>query len=276
MTLMTTGTWLWQHLASCNTPTSTMTTSLLPATKEQLPWNQQFLNNPATPCSFAPSAQKKQHRPPFISDAHDKWQHDYEYIWHITMQQVQKMQNCSYPNPKAPLPWKYQQYLNNPATPRSFACSTRKWQQQQPTCIFGTNYKHPNMNTMEFCAFCACTQWKKPNKWPFTFSAHTQQQQPKHTSDHDTTTTNNTFSIYQWWWQPKNGSNNDNGNTTVVANKCNSPRKRLRGKEEQAPLGLLLQKLSCHHRRALLWIVIHFPCWEGIKDQDFLGLCQNS
>jgi hypothetical protein len=106
------------------------------------------------------------------------------------------MKNRYYPNPKAPFPWRHQQYLTNPATPCSSAPSTRKQPQQPPTRVFGTNCKHPNINTTEFCAFCACKQRQKPaNNRPFTFSAHTQRPQPKHNSDHDITT-ENAFSIY--------------------------------------------------------------------------------
>jgi hypothetical protein len=90
-----------------------------PATKEHLPWNQQYLNNPATPCSFAPSARKRQHQPQYITDAPDKRQQDYEYTQYLAMQAVQKMKHHHYLNTDAPLPWQYQQYLNNPATPCS-------------------------------------------------------------------------------------------------------------------------------------------------------------
>ena len=84
------------------------------ACEEQLPWYTQDVNNTVTPYFFAPSIRKQQQQSQYISDTHDKWQHDYDYIWNLAMNKVKNMQHHSYHNPKVPLLGKCQQSLNNP------------------------------------------------------------------------------------------------------------------------------------------------------------------
>jgi hypothetical protein len=107
-------------------PTQTRQPTSSLANEQHLPWHQQYLNNPAKPCSFVPSARTRHHRQKYFTDNPDKWQQVYEDTLYLAMREAQKkMQHYHYPTPDAPLSWQYQQHHNNPAPPCSIASSTR-------------------------------------------------------------------------------------------------------------------------------------------------------
>jgi hypothetical protein len=210
-------------------PTQTRQPTSSLANEQHLPWHQQYLNNPAKPCSFVPSARTRHHRQKYFTDNPDKWQQVYEDTLYLAMREAQtKMQHYHYPTPDAPLSWQYQQYLNNPAPPCSIASSTRKQDQQNhPTNTFGTNHKQPDTNPMvgyphytdllkqpmesrkrrpqnvsdahfsnkqthptEFCAFCACKRHQRIDTMPFAFSNCNLRSQHNSACGNDTKTPN--------------------------------------------------------------------------------------
>jgi hypothetical protein len=248
------------HHATSQTQTRQPTSYL--ANEKHLPWHQHYLHDPATPCSFAPSARTRHHRQQYITDEPDKRQQDYEDTWYLAMQAVQqKIQHYHYPIPDAPLPWQYQQYLNNPApAPCSIASSTRKrHQQHHPTHTFGTTHKQPNTNTMarlphytdklkqpmesrkrrpqnvpgtnctnkqthptEFCAFCACKRHQRINTMPFAFSNRNQWPQCNSARGNDTNNPNTDGITFLTFSTPKKQRRHNHGSEKDTGDKRNA------------------------------------------------------
>jgi hypothetical protein len=115
------------------------------------------------------------------------------------------------------------------ANTHSFAHSNHKWQQQPKHVSHKRQQllKHvsrtvaaTNINTTEFCAFCACKQHQWPNTRPFASPASKEQQWSNSASEDNTytnkmnTTTALAFSVYQQKRRPKHGPKKDASNAT--------------------------------------------------------------